>query len=188
MRNRRSFTVAGCVALATTMLVGPAASAETHHHASGDRGGQTTVVLNPDLLPVLTQTLKVRPIRPGQLTGPGGVARLSFPITEVEGKVIEHAGGLAFTTVGGGALRVTRFNVDLKTGFLNAKTVLDGTRLPGRVDIFALRAVKPIHGAIPKCDGTAAGLTLTPGAAKALGAPSFAGAFVGDACVAPEED
>jgi hypothetical protein len=188
MRNRRLFTVAGCAgALVTTVLVAPAASAATQHHESGDRGGQTTVVLNPDLLPVLTQTLKVRTIRPGRLTAPGGAAQLSFPITAVEGKVIEHSGGLAFTPVGGGALRITSFNVDLKTGFLNAKTFLNGKRLPDRVDIFALGAVKPINGALPKCDGTAAGLTLTPGAAKALGVPSFAGAFVGDACVAPGE-
>ncbi len=131
MRNRRLFTVAGCAgALVTTVLVAPAASAETQHHASGDRGGQTTVVLNPDLVPVLTQTQKVRAIKPGRLTAPGGVAQLSFPITEIEGKVIEHAGGLAFTPVGGGTLRITRFNVDLKTGFLNAKTVLNGTPLP----------------------------------------------------------
>lgn len=189
MRNRRLFTVAGCAgALVTTVLVASAASAETQHHESADRGGQTTVVLNPDLVPVLTQTLKAHPIRPGRLTAPAGVAQLSFPITEVEGKVIEHSGGLALTPVGGGALRITRFNVDLKTGFLNAQTVLNGKRLPGRVDIFALGAVKPINGAIPKCAGTAAGLRLTPGAAKALGAPSFAGAFVGDACVAPDED
>src|SRR6478735_10482436 len=188
MRNRRLFTVAGCAgALVTTVLVAPAAGAATQHHESGDRGGQTTVVLNPDLVPVLTQTLKVQVIKPGHLTAPAGVAQLSFPITEVEGKVIEHSGGLAFTPVGGGALRITRFDVNLKTGFLNAKTVLNGKPLPGRVDIFALGAAKQINGALPTCAGTAAGLTLTPGAAKALGAPSFAGAFVGDACVVPGE-
>ena len=180
--------MAGCAAgIVTTVLVAPAASAVTQHRESSDRGGQTTVVLNPDLVPVLTQTLKVHAIKPGRLTAPAGVAQLSFPITEVEGKVIEHAGGLAFTPVGGGALRITRFNVDLETGFLNAKTVLNGKRLPGRVEIFALGAAKKINGAIPTCAGTAAGLTLTPGAAKALGAPSFAGAFVGDACVVPGE-
>ena len=175
MRNVRLFTVAGCVgALVTTVLVAPGASADTRHHEYGDRGGQTTVVLNPDLVPVLTQTLKVRAIKPGRLTAPAGVAQLSFPITEVENKVIEHSGGLAFTPVGGGALRITRFDVNLKTGFLNAKTVLNGKRLPGRVDIFALGPAQKINGAIPTCAGTAAGLTLTPGAAQALGAPSFA--------------
>lgn len=188
MRNRRLLTVAGCAsALVTTVLVAPAASAHTQHHHSGDRGGQTTVVLNPQLVPVLTQTLKVHVLRPGRLTAPRGVAQLSFPITEVEGKVIEHSGGLAFTPVGGGALRITRFDVNLNTGFLNAKTVLNGKRLHGRVDIFALGAPKPINGSVPKCSGTQAGLTLTSGAAKALGAPGFAGAFVGDACVVPGE-
>lgn len=188
MRNRRLFTVAGCAgALVITVALAPGASADTRNHA-GDQEGRTTVVLNPKLVPVLTETLKVRTIRPGKLTAPGGVAQLSFPITEVEGKVIEHAGGLSFTPVGGGSLRITNFDVNLRTGFLNAKTVLDGKRLPGRVDIFALGAPKPINGAVPKCDGTQAALTLTAGAAKALGAPSFAGAFVGDACVVPDED
>lgn len=88
---------------------------------------------------------------------------------------------------GGGALRITRFDVNLNTGYLNAETVLNGKRLPGRVDIFALGAAKPINGSVPRCDGIQAGLTLTPGAAKACGAPSFAGAFVGDACVVPGE-
>lgn len=184
MRNRRLFTVAGCAgALAITVALAPGASADTRNHEAGDQEGRTTVVLNPKLVPVLTETLKVQTIRPGRLTAPGGVAQLSFPITEVEGKVIEHAGGLAFTPVGGGALRITRFDVNLKTGFLNAKTVLNGKRLPGRVDIFALGAPKPINGSVPKCHGIQAGLSLTAGAAKALGAPSFAGAFVGDACV-----
>jgi hypothetical protein len=179
-------TVAGCAgALVTTVLVAPAATAETWHHDSEDRGGQTTVVLNPQLVPVLTQTLKTHVLRPGRLTAPAGVAQLSFPITEVEGKVIEHSGGLAFTPVGGGALRITRFDVNLNTGFLNAKTWLNGRRIPGRVDIFQLGAAKPINGSIPECSGVQAGLTLTAGAAKALGAPSFTGAFVGDACVVP---
>jgi hypothetical protein len=189
MRNRRLFTVAGCAgALVITVALAPGASADTRNHEAGDQDGRTTVVLNPKLVPVLTETLKVQTIRPGKLTAPGGVAQLSFPITEVEGKVISHAGGLSFTPVGGGSLRITNFDVNLRTGFLNAKTVLDGKRLPGRVDIFALGAPKPINGAVPKCDGTQAGLTLTAGAAKALGAPSFAGAFVGDACVVPDED
>jgi hypothetical protein len=64
--------------------------------------------------------------------------------------------------------------------------MLDGQELD-EVDIFELGAAQPIDGEVPSCDGTQAGLTLTPEAAAALGAPSFAGAFVGDACVVPSD-
>ena len=47
---------------------------------------------------------------------------------------------------------------------------------------------QPINGEVPACDGIQAGLTLTAGAAAALGAPDFAGAFVGNACVVVEKD
>jgi hypothetical protein len=124
-------------------------------------------------------------LSPGRLTAPGGVAQLSFPITRVSNGVVSHVGGLGFTPVGGGALRITNFNVNLNTGYLTAKTRLNGSKLPGRVNIFALGPVQAINGAAPACSGVAAGLTLTADAANALGAPSFAGAFVGDACVVP---
>jgi hypothetical protein len=129
-------------------------------------------------------------VAPGTLTSSHGRTTASFPVSEVEGKVIEHRGGLQFTAVGGGTLRITQFEVDLRTGFLSARTSLDGKRL-GEVDVFALGPVRPIAGKVPSCSGTPAGLTLTEQAAGALGAPSFAGAFVGDACVTPgsaEED
>ena len=173
-------------ALATTAIVAPAAGASTGHGESGDQEqtGVTTVVLNPALVPVLVNTLKVSPVAPATVTAPRGVTQASFPISEVEGKLIEHRGGLRFTPVGGGALRITQFDVDLRTGFLSAQTSLNGQRL-GRVDVFRLGPVQPVAGKVPSCSGTAAGLTLTPQAAKALGAPSFAGAFVGDACVVP---
>jgi hypothetical protein len=173
-------------ALATSAVVAPAANASTGHPGSGDsdRGGVTTVVLDPALVPVLADTLEVRPVAPGTLTTRHGVTQASFPISEVEGKVIEHRGGLRFTPVGGGTLKITRFAVDLRTGFLSARASLDGTRL-GEVDVFALGPVRPIAGKTPSCSGTPAGLTLTPQAARALGAPSFGGAFVGDACVVP---
>jgi hypothetical protein len=176
--------------LAATAIVAPAASASTVHHEGGDRdrAGVTTVVLNPALVPVLVNTLKVKPIAPGTITAPGGLAQASFPISDIDGSVIEHRGGLAFTPVGGGTLRITRFDVDLGTGFLNAKTRVNGHPLPGRVNIFRLGPVQPINGKSPSCAGTPAGLTLTPQAAGALGAPSFAGAFVGDACVLPSND
>jgi hypothetical protein len=130
-------------------------------------------------------TLKVRPLAPGKLSTPGGVAQLSFPITRVNKGVVSHVGGLRFTPVGGGDLRITDFDVNLNTGYLTAKTRLNGAKLPGRVNIFALGPVQAINGSAPACSGTAAGLTLTADAANALGAPSFAGAFVGDACVVP---
>lgn len=187
MKNTRMLGgLAAAAALASVTAVASPASASER---PPDRGqGRTTVVLDPSLVPTLVDTLNVRALAPGRLAAPGGAAQVSFPITETDDGVIEHVGGLAFTTVGGGNLRITRFHVDLGTGYLNARARLDGTRIPGRVNVFALGPVQPINGAAPACDGTAAGLTLTEEAANALGAPSFAGAFVGDACVRPSAD
>ena len=53
-------------------------------------------------------------IAPATLTAPGGVAQVSFPITEVDDKEIEHSGGLRFTPVDGGSLKITEFEVDLE--------------------------------------------------------------------------
>lgn len=180
-RTWASFAAVGALAL-TAAAASPASASDTTEQDSS--GGVTTVVLNPELVPTLVNTLKVAPIAPGSLTAPGGVAQVSFPITSDRGGVISHAGGLSFTPVGGGDLRITRFDVNLNTGYLTAKTRLNGTKV-GRVNIFALGAVQPINGSAPACAGVPAGLTLTKDAANALGAPSFAGAFVGDACVVP---
>ncbi|HET7723396.1 MAG TPA: hypothetical protein VFK68_02055, partial [Propionibacteriaceae bacterium] len=84
-------------------------------------------------------------------------------------------------------LRITKFDVNLNTGYLTAKTRLNGAQV-GRVNVFALGPVQPINGSAPACSGVAAGLTLTKEAATALGAPSFTGAFIGDACVVPSSD
>ena len=133
--------------LALSVVLAPSAGADE------DSGGVTTVVLNPELVPVLVDTLGVATISPGELSAPDGVAQVSFPITEVEAKEIEHSGGLQFSPVGGGSLTITEFEVDLRSGVLSAdETSLNGERL-GEVDIFQ------------------------------LGDPAFAGAFVGDACV-----
>jgi hypothetical protein len=175
-------------ALATSAIFAPSASASTRSADPEDgNGGVTTVVLNPALLPAFTETLKVAPVSPATVSAPRGVVQASFPITEVEGKVIEHSGGLRFTPVGGGSLVIKKFDVNLRTGFLDARAKLNGKRLPSRVKVFRLGPVQSINGRVPSCEGTPAGLTLTPQAASALGAPSFAGAFVGDACVVPGE-
>lgn len=170
--------------LALGAIFAPAAAADDDDRG-GPAGGVTTVVLDPELLPVLTETLRVKPIKPGALSAPGGVAQVSFPITEVDSEEIEHSGGLQFSPVGGGSLKITEFEVDLAGGVLSAdETKLNGKQL-GEVDIFVLGDPQPINGEVPSCEGVQAGLTLTPEAAAALGAPDFAGAFVGDACVVP---
>jgi hypothetical protein len=180
---------ASAAALASTVLLAPAATADTGHGGSSRHRPATTVVLNPDLVPVLVDTLKVKTVAPGRLTAPNGQAQLTFPVTDVDDGVVAHVGGLQFKPVGGGDLRVTRFDIHLDTGVLDAKARLNGKRLPDRVDLFTLGAARPINGTLPSCDGTAAGLTLTKTAAEALGAPTFAGAFVGDACVVlPSDD
>ncbi len=173
--------------LALSAVLAPSAGASTGDDEWNKRSaGVTTVVLNPELLPVLVDTLAVKPIKPGELSAPGGVAQVTFPITDVEGKEIEHSGGLRFSPVGGGSLKITEFEVDLRSGVLSAdETKLNGKQL-GEVDIFHLGEAQPINGEIPSCDGVQAGLTLTPEAAAALGAPDFAGAFVGNACVVPK--
>lgn len=189
MSNRRFAAAAASAAvLASSVLLAPAAHADSRSWEPAEGRGATTVVLNPALVPVLVGTLKVKPIAPGALIAPGGRAELVFPVTDVDGNVVEHSGGLQFTPVGGGSLRLTRFDVNLGTGVLDAKGRLNGKRLAERVDVFTLGPVQPISGSVPACSGTAAGLTLTAQAAGALGAPSFAGAFVGDACVIPRED
>ncbi|MFC8501322.1 hypothetical protein ACFUC1_03115 [Pedococcus sp. NPDC057267] len=179
-RTWAAVAAAGALAL-TTLAASPASASDD---TDQDSGGLTTVVLNPELVPTLVNTLKVMPIAPGQLTAPGGAAQVSFPITRVKDGVISHAGGLRFTPVGGGTLAITRFDVNLNTGYLTANTRLNRTKV-GRVNIFALGPVQPINGSAPACAGVPAGLTLTKDAANALGAPSFAGAFAGDACVVP---
>lgn len=183
-RSRSAVAAVGALALTTlaALAASPASASDRNDHDSG--AGSTTVVLNPDLVPTLVNTLRVAPIRPGRLSAPGGLAQVAFPITAIKGGVISHTGGLRFTPVGGGDLRITRFDVNLNTGYLTATTRLDGTKV-GRVNIFALGSVQPINGSSPTCAGVPAGLTLTKDAANALGAPSFAGAFVGDACVVP---
>jgi hypothetical protein len=185
MRTTRALVTTALSAgtLALSAAIAPSAFASTHddHHAQWHHG-MTTVVLNPDLLPVLVDTLKVAPVAPATLTAPGGVAQVSFPITEVEKDEIEHSGGLRFTAVGGGTLKITEFEVELSDEEISAdKTWLNGEQL-GEVDIFDLVEAQPIKGE-PSCDGIRAGLVLTSEAAGALGAPDFTGAWVGNACV-----
>jgi hypothetical protein len=187
MRTSRALVTtamtAGTVVLSAMITPGVASADDSHGHWNK---GTTTIVLNPALVPVLVDTLEVAPIKPGMLSAPGGVAQVSFPITKVEKDEIEHSGGLRFTPVGGGSLKITEFEVELTDKEISAdKTWLNGKQL-GEVDIFDLGKAKRINGSVPSCDGVQAGLYLTSEAAGALGAPDFTGAFVGDACVVPK--
>ena len=135
MRSTRAvvITTLSAGAFVVGAIAAPAAgAADSNHH-----GGVTTVVLDPALLPVLVDDLKVAPIRPAVLSAPGGVAQVSFPITEVESDEIEHSGGLRFTPIGGGSLKITEFEVELDDGVLEAEAKLNGKKL-GDVDIFTL--------------------------------------------------
>jgi hypothetical protein len=177
-RAVRTTTFTAAAALAVTVLGAPAAS------AGGYDDGVTTVTLNPEVVPILVDDLAVAPVKPATITPKGGTAVASFPITDVDEDEVGHAGGLRFTTVGGGSLRITEFEVELEEGVLDAKTRLNGARV-GEVDIFDLGATKTINGKKTACDGIAAGLYLTHEAAGALGAPQYEGAFIGNACVQP---
>src|SRR3712207_3805103 len=182
---RRSRVIAGALAAAPPTVPAAVGAGPAVSDHDDDVGGATTVVLNPQLVPVLVDTLKVAPIPPGTLTTPGGVAQLAFPITDVENGIVSHKGGLSLQPVGGGDLDITDFDVNTRAGVLTAKARLNGTYLRKRVPVFRLGAVQRIKGVKTRCDGIAAGLTLTAEAAGALNAPSFAGAFVGNACVKP---
>lgn len=183
MKVTRFIGGAAAVLGALTTLQATPASADT-----GDGQGRTTVVLNPELVPTLVNLLHVRAVQPGRITANNGEVAASFPITDVDPGLISHSGGLAFDRVGGGTLKITSFTIDTTAGDLTAKARLDGNRLADRVPVFTLGTVQPINGSAPSCSGVAAGLSLTPQAAAALGAPSFAGVFVGDACVVPPAD
>ncbi len=187
MRPSRAFVTTAMTAgtVVVSAMITPGIASADDHHGQWNKG-TTTVVLNPDLVPVLVDTLKAMPIKPGMLSAPGGMAQVSFPITEVKKDEVEHAGGLRFTPVGGGSLRITNFEVELDDMVLEADTWLNGKDL-GDVDVFVLGEAMPINGMVPDCDGVQAGLTLTADAAAALGAPDFEGAFVGDACVVPKK-
>ena len=174
--------VAAVLAAAIAVLAAFTASAAVAD--DHDSGGTTTVVINPDVVPVLA-ALDVAPLKPGTLGASGGFVQASFPITGIEDGVVGHAGGLRFTPVGGGELKIRQFDVDLNTGFLTANTWLNGKRIKGRVPIFALGTPQTIAGE-PACAGVPAGLTLTGAAADALGAPQYTGAFIGNACVLPD--
>src|SRR5688572_30204527 len=65
-------------ALALSAVLAPAASADDHDDHDDRSGGVTTVVLNPELVPVLVETLGVATVAPAELSAPGGVAQVSF--------------------------------------------------------------------------------------------------------------
>jgi hypothetical protein len=182
MRSTRAIlttTAATAGALALSVFAAPAAGAD-------EVGGVTTVVLNPDVVPVLVDDLQVGVIEPGELGDADGLAQLAFPITAIEDdEDIRHSGGLSFTTLDGATLEITEFEIEPGEGELEAEAALDGAALEDDVDVFDLGDVQAIDGE-PSCDGVAAGLTLADEAAAALGAPEFEGVFIGNACVQPE--
>ncbi|WP_369135529.1 hypothetical protein [Modestobacter sp. I12A-02662] len=181
MRSTRAIlttTAATAGALALSVFAAPAAGAD-------EVGGVTTVVLNPDVVPVLVDDLHVGLIEPGELGDASGLAQLAFPITAIEDEDIRHSGGLSFTTLDGATLEITEFAIQPGDGELEAEAALDGAALEDDVDVFDLGDVQAIDGE-PSCDGVAAGLTLADEAAAALGAPELEGVFIGNACVQPE--
>ena len=198
MLNRRiALGVAGAsVAIACVAGVGPASAHQLSSryeagHRHGSQGyeskGLTTVVLNQGLVTALVG-LGVAPVAPGTLTAPRGTYQVAFPITAAEHGRMKHSGGLEFTKAAAGNVKITRFVVDSKSGFLTARTSVNGASI-GRIAVFSLGAVQETSpGVTPVCSGIAAGLTLTPTAAGALLGDSTATAFIGDACIVPSGD
>lgn len=198
MLNRRIAVgvAAASMSIACVASVGPASAHQLSSrydagHRHGSQGyeskGLTTVVLNQGLVSALVG-LGVAPVAPGTLTAPNGTYQVAFPITDAEHGRIKHSGGLEFTKAAAGNVKITRFVVDTKSGFLTARTSVNGASI-GRIAVFSLGAVQETSpGVTPSCAGVAAGLTLTPTAAGALLGDSTATAFIGDACIVPSGD
>jgi hypothetical protein len=183
--NRRLTAAAIATVAAVSLAASPALASSGSHRERGhyeSQGGTTTVVLNQSIVGALVD-LGVAPVAPGTLTAPGGVYQVAFPITEIEHGKVGHRGGLEFTKAAAGDVKITKFVINTKTNLLTAKTKVNG-KYVGRLPIFKLGALQEVSpGVTPACTGIAAGLTLTPEAAGALGVP--AGLFIGDACVVP---
>ena len=200
MKINRRIAAGAVAATAVLSVVATAAPASAHERHQGQQDswsqqdswgqheneseGLTTVVLNQGLVGALVG-LGVAPVAPGTLTAPGGTYQVAFPITGVEDGRIRHSGGLDFSKAAAGDVKITRFVVDTQTGFLTAKTSVNGHRI-GRIAVFKLGPVQETSpGVTPSCTGVAAGLTLTPAAAGALLGDPTKTAFIGDGCIVP---
>ena len=154
-------------------------------------GVQTSVTLDPALLPALT-SLKVTPAPTGTatLTKPGGDATLNFPITGgnvtiynkgavtpyVQG-IVHHAGsGLSFTA-GGKTLTVENFDVDPGKSLLTAqvKEMNDASIPLFFLNGSDLTVTPPGSDGIARLDGTKVELTAEAAAAinKYFGVTAF---------------
>ncbi len=198
-RNARIITTA---ALSGTLAIGLAAcgSSTTGSSSSTSGGGaasaspapiltvpkltgvQTSVTLDPQLLPTLT-SLKVTPAPTGSgtLTKPNGNATLNFPITGghvtiykkgavspyVQG-IIHHQGSGVSLTAGGKTLTVENFDIDPGTSMLTAqvKQMNDASIPLFFLDGTNLQVTPPASDGVAKLDGTK--VELTAEAAQAI--------------------
>lgn len=194
MRINRRIGAGVVATVAVLSMLVTTSPASAHENQRGQEGhdrhssrGLTTVVLDQSLVGALVG-IGVAPVASGTLTSPGGIYQVAFPITSIEHGRIGHRGGLEFSKAAAGDVKITRFVVDTKTGFLTAKTTVNGKNI-GRIAVFKLGPVQEVSpGVTPSCVGVAAGLSLTPTAAAALLGDSTATAFIGDACVVPSGD
>jgi hypothetical protein len=145
-------------------------------------GVQTSVTLDPSLLPALT-SLHVTPAPTGTatLTMPGGAATLNFPITGghvtiynkgavtpyVQGIINHNGSGLSFTA-GGKTLTVENFAIDPGTSMLMAqvKQMKDASIPLFFLDGSDLQITSPGSDGIAKLDGTK--VELSSQAAQAI--------------------
>jgi hypothetical protein len=167
-----------------SIAVGMLAAATPTFASSGSHRGSTIVTLDNGTLGTIVG-LGIAPsaVRPGVIAAHGGVVTATFPITEMENGVIEHAGGITLTK-GSTKLRLTSYYI--KGATLTARASLNG-KLLGRIPLFDLTNVKSY--ASGHCAVTA-DLRFTSGAAGALTsvfqAPDVTGVLFGSACVAPK--
>jgi hypothetical protein len=166
----------------TSATSAPSASTKPILTVPSLAGVQTSVTLDPSLLPALT-SLHVTPAPTGTatLTMPGGAATLNFPITGghvtiynkgavtpyVQGIINHDGSGLSFTA-GGKTLTVENFAIDPGTSMLMAqvKEMKDATIPLFFLDGSDLQITPPGSDGIAKLDGTK--VELSAPAAQAI--------------------
>jgi hypothetical protein len=175
----------GRVMFAAAIGIGMLASAApTFASSGGFHQGSTIVTLdNGTLTTIVGLGIMPSAVKPGVIDADPGVVTATFPITEIEKGVIQHAGGIKLTK---GTTKLSLTSYYIQGATLTARASLNGMFL-GRIPLFDLTNVmsfKSRHCAVT------ADLRFTSAAAGALTAvfkaPDVTGVLFGSACVAPK--
>ena len=116
------------VAAGVALVAGMSAVAAAPAQAKTKYSGTTTITLNSTAAALFAAVV---PVAPAKVNG----AKISFPVTNVKGKTVEHKGGLTV-----GALTVSSPHIIIGADNTAAVTVDAG--LPVRVELFVLKNFK----------------------------------------------